>query len=239
MGIEKIVKTLSAIVTNGLDKFGIYYSFYIGIVIDIDDPDNLNRIKVKVPEVYGNKMYPSWVYPKSVYSGPNYGLQLLPEIGDIITIEFRHGNPRNPCWSMGFFGKDPKTKEGEIRETDFKDKSNKWFRTPYGMSVQFRDKEKAFLIKHPAGFTIRVNKDSIDLVAPDDKLINIGSFDSAAEFTAKGETLKDQNSSILDNIMALTVSTPFGPSSVPINTADFLKNKAELELLLSTKVKLD
>ena len=57
---------------------GKFYSCYRGYVIDNNDSDDLNRIKVRVPMVTRHNIHTVWAWPKGVYGGNNYGMQILP-----------------------------------------------------------------------------------------------------------------------------------------------------------------
>lgn len=239
MMLSKVIGMLNTIVTKGLETFGLYYSYYGGIVIEVEDPKGLGRIKLKCPQVYANQVYPEWIKPKSAYSGKGYGMKLVPEIGDTITVEFMYGDPRRPRWSYGYFAEVGDDAENEIEDEDLRRPKNHWLRTPTGLMVQMDDENKSLHIKHPEGFEMRINEETFDIVAPDGKLINMGSFDEAAEFAMLGDTFVEKMETYYDHLAALTVPTAFGPSGTPINAVDFLDDKAQLELYLSVKNKLD
>lgn len=69
----------------------------------------------------------------------------------------------------------------------------------------------------------------------DDKL----NLDSGKEPMVLGDTLKGILDDILKAIQTMTVMTPVGPSSVPINVADFASVQAKLQNILSQKSNLD
>ena len=67
-----------------------------------------------------------------------------------------------------------------------------------------------------------VNIDTKDTVTINAKGINLGI--DAKEFLVKGDTLKAKLEALLDAIISMTVSTPVGPSTPPVNLAQFQKN---------------
>lgn len=235
--MERLIKLLNKLITKGFEPFGIYYSIYTGIVMDIDDPDNLNRIKVAVPQVYGKTIYPDWVYPRSLYSGKGYGIQVLPSKGDLVNITFEMGNPRHPLWEFGRYGKDS-TGKSEISDEELQKKNNYWFKTPNGLTISLDDDKRYIWLKHTAGLKFRISEDSIDLDV-NGKLLNLGKLDSANEPAMLGDTWENKMSKILDHVMAITVTTPFGVSSVPNNLSDFIEDKGELVTVKSKVVKLN
>lgn len=80
-----------------------------------------------------------------------------------------------------------------------------------------------------------VNIDTKDTVTINAKSIILGI--DAEEFLVKGDTLKSKLEALLDAIIIMTVSTPVGPSTPPINIADFQKIKSELSEILSSQNK--
>lgn len=76
-----------------------YFGKYRGIVDDNNDPDNLGRIKARVPEIYGDEQISPWAYPVVPFAGSAHGLVLLPEVGDGVWIEFEAGDTSRPLWT--------------------------------------------------------------------------------------------------------------------------------------------
>ncbi|MCU0541827.1 MAG: phage baseplate assembly protein V [Oscillatoriaceae cyanobacterium Prado104] len=81
-----------------------YFGKYRGLVQDNNDPDNLGRIKAKVPEVYGDEQISPWAFPVVPFAGSNHGLVLLPEVDDGVWIEFEAGDPSRPIWTGCWWG---------------------------------------------------------------------------------------------------------------------------------------
>lgn len=95
------------------------------------------------------------------------------------------------------------------------------------------DEEKTkFKDKH--GNEIIINKDNVNIKVADKFNINDG-----GEPMVLGQTLVDILGEILDAIQKLTVITPVGTSSVPVNIADFTTAKSKLKNILSKISNLD
>lgn len=83
---------------RGLESIGRFYSLYRGIVIDNNDPDNLGRLKVVVPET--NISEPHWAFPKGLHGGIDHGFKgVTPKVGSIVWVEFKNGDLLYPIWS--------------------------------------------------------------------------------------------------------------------------------------------
>jgi hypothetical protein len=116
-----------------LESFGRYYSSYRALVYDRDDVENRSRLKLVIPEVGGNEPYEYWALPKGVYAGNGYGVQMIPQNGDLVWVEFESGHPDLPIWSNGYYG------TGEVpTDKGFSDKDSIWLKTPKGIVVNIK-----------------------------------------------------------------------------------------------------
>jgi hypothetical protein len=150
--MNPILKILSTVVFSGIEvAFKRYYSMYRGFVVDNQDPEGYGRIKLKVPQVYGDDIYDYWAWPRNVFSGPNYGLQLIPPIKSMVWVEFEMGDPRKPVWSHGHFGK------GE-KPPSLKDFKVIWFKSPIkGHLLRIDEGDSNFIeIHHADGLKVRI-----------------------------------------------------------------------------------
>jgi uncharacterized protein involved in type VI secretion and phage assembly len=80
-----------------------FYGKYRGTVEEVDDPDGLGRIKVRVPEVYGKVVSP-WALPCAPYAGPGVGFFAIPPAKAGVWVEFEAGDPSRPIWTGGWWG---------------------------------------------------------------------------------------------------------------------------------------
>lgn len=81
---------------------GRYFGKYRGFVVDNQDPKFLGRVKVKVPVVLGSEEELGWALPAPNSGGrKNTGDFSLPQLNDLVWIEFEAGDVAYPVWSPG------------------------------------------------------------------------------------------------------------------------------------------
>jgi hypothetical protein len=77
-----------------------YGGLYRGVVHDIRDPLGQNRIKVRVPQLFGQDVT-EWAWPVQLSTAE---LQ-LPEVGQGVWVAFESGDASFPIWLGTFFTK--------------------------------------------------------------------------------------------------------------------------------------
>ena len=76
-----------------------YYGKYRGIVTDNGDPDDLGRIKAKVPRLL-NDEESGWALPAFIYGGiSEQGFFAVPDVNAGVWIEFEGGDLSYPIWT--------------------------------------------------------------------------------------------------------------------------------------------
>ena len=214
-----MVDFLNNVIKFGLEFYGRYYSSYPGLVIDNNDVDGQNKLLVSAPTVWARNDYSKWAFPRGGYSGDNYGIQLLPEVGDMVNITFENGNPKYPRWEYAhpLKGKMP---------PEFKEISTKGFITPNGTKI-----------------LLTINEDGSE----DLKIISNGTiiYNKGEHTTAKADVLKkelEKMSSRLDSILsALKNASPDSAagtfkSSLVLLLAD-IKESEDFSEIENTKIK--
>jgi uncharacterized protein involved in type VI secretion and phage assembly len=66
-----------------------------GLVVDVDDPDGLGRVRIKLPWLDSQEVS-DWCRVSQIYAGGGYGSFWLPEVGDEVLVAFLFGDPRVP-----------------------------------------------------------------------------------------------------------------------------------------------
>lgn len=160
-----IKQFISTILLYGLEKFGIYYSKYECIIVSIDDPQKLGRVKVQHPGLFG-KDTSDWCYPSGMFSGKDKCLFSFPNIGDIVWLSFKNGNLQYPVWEYGMWAKD------ELPSEITEDYTNvDVWKTKSGLVLQFDNSNENIKIIHTSGLEIELTDGNIKLGSTDHKAV--------------------------------------------------------------------
>lgn len=188
---------------GGLESFGLYYSYYRGIVYNRKDPEKASRLQLIIPAITGDIPLEEWAHPIGVFSGKGYGKQELPKEGDIVWVTFEQGNPEFPLWQHGYFGTKEKPTGDLLEEED-----SYWFISPGGHKVIINDTKDTISIQHAKGQKVNITPDYISLIS--DKKISLGTDSGSKEPGVLGDTnakaLKDLAQGILDIINAFSTA---------------------------------
>lgn len=221
MKIPPLAKFIKSLIYQGFEYFGRYYSCYRGYVIDNQDPEGLQRLILLVPQVTGNFPFQQWAFSRNVYSGNNadgstYGMQMLPQKGDIVWVEFEMGNPEVPIWSLGHPGNNDKTPNPE-----YQDPNTYWFVSPLGNTVIINDTKSYIrvILKGIDGAedkVLEINQNATSLVH--DKAISLGKLGASEHKAILGDIHNEQMKALYDLIKSHThtgVTTGMGISGAP------------------------
>jgi uncharacterized protein involved in type VI secretion and phage assembly len=132
-----------------------FHGKYRGIVTDVQDPENRGRIRAKVPFVYGDEVASDWAVPVVPFAGKDHGLFLLPELDDLVWIEFENGNIERPLWTGCSWKKDDLP--------DPKGPQQRVLTSANGLQIILDDSAKTLQLKHPGGAEITLSDSSISL----------------------------------------------------------------------------
>lgn len=216
---------------HGLEYFGKYYSSYRGFVVDNEDPKGMGRVKIVLPTIYPQDVEGDWAYPKNMWGGKDYGVNMLPTKGDMVWIEFENGNLSYPIWSHGGYALEEKPKEF--------DKANKYgFKTPRGTIILIDDQDEGkILVKYKSGKEyISLQTDLIELETHG--MIKLGK--NGDEFALMGNTTLEKINQLIDLISTHTHNLPDGTITLPPQQSPgFNALKSTMSEILSKKVKLD
>jgi Rhs element Vgr protein len=96
--------TVSNLVQPSQEADGRVRGVVIGVVTNLNDPDDYGRVKVKfpwLPKADGVEIESAWCRIAAPMAGPTRGFYFLPEVNDEVLVSFEHGDPSYP-YVVGF-----------------------------------------------------------------------------------------------------------------------------------------
>jgi len=131
-----------------------YFGKYRGVVKNVNDIENMGRIKAYVPEIYGEEESP-WALPCVPFAGKNHGLVALPEEKDGVWIEFEGGDPSKPIWTGCWWGSEDMPDPGSPK--------TRVFVTSGGHKLILDDDQNKVQLLHSDGGKISISDSEIKL----------------------------------------------------------------------------
>src|SRR6266566_5770724 len=124
----------------------------IGVVTDIDDPEGLGRVRVKLPWL-SDDLESAWAQIATPWAGSGRGSYFIPEVDDQVVVGFRHAQPKFP-FILGFIWTDtarPPVPSPRLEKRGLQSKS--------GHQVMFDDTPavQKVTIKSQGGHTIELD----------------------------------------------------------------------------------
>ena len=106
----------------------------IGIVADLDDQEDIGRVRVKYPHL--NDELSDWARLATPMGGKGRGLFLRPERDDEVLVAFEHGDPRRPYIVGSLWSKvdEPPTDDGKRVDNNWR-----FFTSRSGHILKFDD----------------------------------------------------------------------------------------------------
>ena len=134
-----------------------YFGKYRGQVTDNNDPDNLGRLRAKVPRVLGDEET-GWALPAFIYGGASeQGFYAVPDVGAGVWMEFEGGDLSYPIWSGTWFT------TGAIPESATPGK--KVLKTKSGHKIVLDDDAGTLEITDSNGNTVSMDSDTIRIAS--------------------------------------------------------------------------
>jgi hypothetical protein len=205
----------------GLEYFNKYYGVYKGFVEANEDPEFRGRLKLKVPQIYGDSTLDYWSESKGMFSGAGIGFFAIPNIGDGVWVSFENGDPRYPIWEYGAFEANQvpsAAKNNGMKPTNFIIQTG-------GNRIEMDEKNEWVLITNKAGRILKIDKDGAI----------IGKGDEPAVL---GDKYADLTKNILEKLVAAKVSTALGPMPL-LNAAEFQSLINSIDGTKSKTVKIE
>lgn len=130
---------------------GLIHGAHLGEVVSLSDPDNRNRVQVRLYSADGVAGHdgPVWARVAAMGAGNDRGAFILPDVGDEVLVVFVQGDPRWPVVVGGLWNGNDAAPEsisgGENRR--------KVLRSKNGVTVTLEDLDgqEAFRVETPGG----------------------------------------------------------------------------------------
>jgi hypothetical protein len=138
----------------------LYYGKYRGVVVDNADPDQLGRLRLMVPSLFGGSANPQpsdpfvtdWAWPCVPFGGTaEQGFFFVPEVGAKVWVEFEEGDLDCPLWVGCFWSKPSASEVPEEAKAMQENKPHKRvLKTPSGHLIEFDDTpgEEGITVRH-------------------------------------------------------------------------------------------
>lgn len=185
-----------------------HWGKYRGLVVDREDPEQLGRLKVRVPSLLGDAVT-GWAWPVSPYAGANVGFFFIPQVGDLVWVEFAEGDLEHPLWTGCGWAKPGGTSEvpDEARENY---PHQAVIRTKSGHVIILSDAPGSELItiRAKSGCEVTLDPNANKVTVQADEIVLRGSSGSTEELATK--------SFVTQVFDTHTHPTGVGPSGKPL-----------------------
>jgi len=133
-----------------------------GVVIQInDDPDKMNRVKVKIP-LMQNKEEGVWARLGGPYASKGVGCLVYPEVGDEVILGFFNADPSSAVILGSLYSASRATPKALEQPNNIK-----MFLTREKLSVEFNEEKKSITVKTPGNRTFVLDDDKKKIILDD------------------------------------------------------------------------
>ena len=201
---------------------GLFHGGYLAEVIDLNDPESLSRVQVRMLNCDGVADHdgPVWARVAAPFAGNDRGTFFLPDVGDEVFVIFVNGDPRMPVIVGGLWnGSSPppetisggqnrrkviRSKNGVKLTLDDQSGQEQFIvETPGGQKLTLKDGPGSILIQDSNGNSARLAPAGVTLTTSSKATLNA----STVEITAGMVTVNSGFSRFTGVVMADTVIT--------------------------------
>ncbi len=167
-------------VLNNEENKGVKEEFFpgvtVGVVTDIDDPEKLGRLKVRIINRDSSDYETGFIRVMTPMTGKKWGAFCFPEVGDEVLVAFNQGDINRPyvlgsLWNKNY--KPPTTIENQKNDI-------RMIKTKSGHEIVFDDtsKKEKIDIKTPKELTVTLEDEKEKITIKDKQGKNIITIDS-------------------------------------------------------------
>ena len=138
---------------------------YSAVVIDNIDPDNLGRVKVRLPPIGAadRRGHEAWARLATLMAGQNRGTRFIPDVNDEVLVAFEASDVRRP-YIIGSLWNVANVPPESMDSTN----SKKLMRSRNGVKITLEDQtgQERFIVETPAGqkITLKDGPGSIEII---------------------------------------------------------------------------
>ena len=211
---------------------GLFTGGYLAEVINLDDPENLSRVQLRVMNFDGVDSHdgPIWARVACAFAGNDRGAFLLPDVGDEVIVVFVNGDPRFPVVIGGLWngsstppetisgGRNRKkvirSKNGVKLTMDDQDGQEQFIaETPGGQKITLKDGPGAVWIEDSNGNSVKLETAGITVTASAKVTVNASTVEIAAGMVTVNAGLSRfsgvvQADTVITNTVISSVYTP-------------------------------
>ena len=213
---------------------GLFQAAQLAVVEDLQDPDNLARVKVRLLGSDGVNDHdgPVWARVACPFAGDNRGTFFIPDVGDEVLVTFVQGDPRFPIVLGGLWNgatqtpasisggknllKVIRSKNGVKITLDDNDGQEQFIaETPGGQKVTLKDGPGTITIEDSNGNSIKLESAGITVTASAKVTVNASQVNVSAGMV-KVDAAMSQFSGVVqcDTLIATTVvGTTYTPGA--------------------------
>ena len=150
-----------------------FYGKYRGVVVDNKDPEQLGRLRVMVPSVFGgvtdrdpdpkDPFVTDWAWPCVPFGGKDdQGFFFIPDVGGRVWIEFEEGQLDCPLWVGTYWAKPSATEiPKEARNMQNDEPKRQVLKTSSGHVIELNDEsgKESITIRHKSESMIHFHDD--------------------------------------------------------------------------------
>jgi len=211
---------------------GLFTGGYLAEVINLDDPESLSRVQLRVLNFDGVDSHdgPIWARVACAFAGNNRGSFLLPDVGDEVLVVFVNGDPRFPVVVGGLWngsstspetisgGRNRKkvirSKNGVKLTLDDQDGQEQFIaETPGGQKITLKDGPGAVWIEDSNGNSVKLETAGITVTASAKVTVNASTVEISAGMVTVNAGMSRFNGvvqadTVITNTVVSSVYTP-------------------------------
>lgn len=201
-----------------------YFGKYRGFVVNNEDPEQLGRLKLRVPSVLGDEVVTGWAMPCVPYGGATGQGQLcVPDTEAGVWVEFEEGDPEFPIWVGCFWSKPGGESElptstdadGTSADAPQDPPTRKILKTAQGHTLQFEDGDEGLRI-------ILADGDEENRIVFSDDGVVITNNRNVVTMNDTGITIEDANgNAIMQESSGTTIGDGNGNTIILDNASGF------------------